>query len=192
MVPDENILQQWYKNEANKNPSAVFPYWGKVWPAAKAVCSFIAEHPHMVENKKVVELAAGLGMPSLLAASFAKEVTCSDYATEAVEVMDASIKENMLQNISASVLDWNHLPEDLTADVLLLSDINYEPESFKTLYNVLLRFLNNNTTVLLSTPQRLMAKPFIEQLLPFCKQQEEVLITDDETETMCSVFVLQK
>lgn len=191
-VPDEKALQQWHKNEINKNPTAVFPYWGKIWPAAKALCTFLSRYFELIEEKKVVELAAGLGLPSLFSSLYAKEVMCSDYVPEAVEIMKESIKENKLQNMSACALDWNNLPQDLTADVLLLSDINYDPESFKTLYNVLLRFLNNNSTVLLSTPQRLMAKPFIEQLLPFCKQQEEVMITDDEHETMCSVFLLKK
>lgn len=191
VVPDTIALQQWYANNLQSHPDTAFPYWGKIWPAAKALCSYISHHAELLQNKEVLELAAGTGLPSLLSAFYAKHVCCSDYNADAVAFMNASIKENNLQNISACALDWNNLPQDLTADVLLLSDINYDPGSFKTLYNVLLRFLNNNSTVLLSTPQRLMAKPFIEQLLPFCKQQEEILITDDEHETMCSVFLLK-
>jgi hypothetical protein len=35
--------------------------------------------------------------------------------------------------MEAALLDWNALPEDLAADVVLLSDINYEPEAFDAL-----------------------------------------------------------
>lgn len=192
VVPDVDSLQQWYAKEVVTIGTADFPYWGKIWPAAKALCSFINNHTELFKDKQVLELAAGVGLPSLLSAFFAKEVCCSDYNADAVTFINESIMENKLQNISARIIDWNHLPPGLTADILLLSDINYEPGSFETLFKVLIQFLNNNATVLLSTPQRLMAKPFIEQVLPFCKQQEEVLIKTEDDETMCSVFMLKK
>lgn len=192
VVPDADSLQQWYAKKVEAKGAADFPYWGKIWPAANALCSFISNHTELLKDKQVLELAAGVGLPSLLSAFYAKEVCCSDYNADAVTFINESILENKLQNISARVIDWNHLAPGLTADVLLVSDINYEPGSFETLFKVLIQFLNSNTTILLSTPQRLMAKPFIEQLLPFCKQQEEVLIKTEDDETMCSVFLLKK
>ncbi|QNA45461.1 class I SAM-dependent methyltransferase [Lacibacter sediminis] len=191
-VPDSSALQQAFTKQLQTDPSTPAPYWAQVWPSAYALCEFIATQPHWLQNKTVLELAAGLGLPSLLAAQHATKVTCSDYVPEAVEFMQESIQENKLENSKAMMIDWNHLPNDLSVDVLLLSDINYEPKAFETLFNVIISFLEKGTTILLSTPQRLMAKPFIDRLLPYIKLWEEQTITNVTPAVTCSVYVLQQ
>jgi predicted nicotinamide N-methyase len=170
--------------------TAPFPYWAKVWPSALALCSFIAAHPQLVAGKKVLELAAGLGLPGMLTAGLAAEVTISDYAPEAVRLMNASIALNALSNARSKMLNWNALPADLHTDVLLLSDINYEPSAFESLYKVLLNFLNQGSLIHLSTPQRLMAKPFIERLLPYRLTMDEQEIFLNGERAFISVLVL--
>lgn len=191
-VPDALPLQQWFTANQKLNPSFPSPYWAQVWPAARALCRFIAEQPHWIKDKQILELAAGLGLPSLLAAGFAKEVTCSDYIADAVDMMQCSVKHNDLQNTKSILLNWNELPPDIKTDVLLLSDINYEPSAFEILLKVMKQFLANGTVILLSTPQRLMAKPFIEQILPYCIQQNEIPVKETKPETICTVMILQK
>ena len=190
-VPDAAALQQWYTVEKENNPNIPFPYWAKVWPASLALCMFIAEQPHWIKNKKVLELAAGLGLPSFLSAQFATEVICSDYINDAVETMQASVEENKLLNVHTQLLDWNHLPADLKTDVLLLSDINYEPDVFESLFQLIEQFITAGTTILLATPQRIMAKPFIEQLMKYCLLQKEIEVNEKEMKTICSVLVLK-
>src|SRR5689334_17781361 len=93
-VPDASALQQSFTKQLQTDPSTPAPYWAQVWPSAYALCEFITEQPHWLRNKTVLELAAGLGLPSLLAAQLATEVTCSDYIPDAVEMMQRSIDEN--------------------------------------------------------------------------------------------------
>ncbi|MBP6686486.1 MAG: methyltransferase domain-containing protein [Lacibacter sp.] len=191
-VPDSLTLQEAFTKQLQQDPSTPAPYWAQVWPSAYALCEFIASQPHWLQNKTVLELAAGLGLPSLLAAQLATQVICSDYIPEAVELMQESIHENKLENINAMLIDWNHLPDDLSIDVLMLSDINYEPKAFETLFNVIISFLEKGTTIILSTPQRLMAKPFIDRLLPYSKLWEEKTISAVTPSVNCSVYVLQQ
>ena len=191
-VPEPLSLQQVFTKQLQTDPSTPLPYWAQVWPSAYALCEFIATQPHWLQNKTVLELAAGLGLPSLLAAQVATQVTCSDYIPEAVELMQQSIHENKLENIDAMLIDWNHMPNDLSVEVLLLSDINYEPQAFETLFNIITSFLEKGTTILLSTPQRLMAKPFIDRLLPYSKLWEEKTIATATPAVTCSVYVLQQ
>lgn len=188
----EERVQAAYQREKEENPLAPFPYWARLWPSALALSTFLQQQPHYVAGKDVLELAAGLGLPSLLAAHYAHSVCCSDYLPEPLEVMGLSIRANRVTNVTTRLLDWHHLPEGLSADVLLLSDINYDPSEFDILYKVLLGFLQNNTTILLSTPQRLMAKDFIERLLPFCTLQEEMPVEIGGDTTLVSVLVLRK
>ena len=75
-------------------------------------------------------------------------------------------------------------------DAILLSDINYEPNAFATLKTLVFSLLHQGKTILLSTPQRLMAKDFIHLLLPVCKQQEERTVYAEETQTAITILVL--
>lgn len=190
-IPDAEALQQWYQQQLKTDEHAHAPYWAQVWAAAYALCNFLAERNELIHNKAVLELAAGLGLPSLLAAQTAGTVLCSDVSADAMELMQKSIARNQLTNCTATVIDWNKLPDDLTADVILLSDINYEPQEFATLHKVLVSFLDKGASIILSTPQRLMAKPFIKQLQPFIVEHFSETIATVEPHTDCSVFVLK-
>jgi predicted nicotinamide N-methyase len=75
---------------------------------------------------------------------------------------------------------------------LLFSDINYDQGQFDQLYQVIQRFLLQGATILLTTPQRLMAKPFIEKLLPFCRQQYEMAVFHHHHHTPVSLLMLQE
>lgn len=187
-IPNAPEVQNIYFQQRQVHTAVPFPHWTKLWPAALALSDFIFNHPELVKDKKVLELAAGLGLPSFVAARYANKVCCSDYLKEAVDAMNKTVQHLQLTNVSCELLDWNHLPDDLTTDVLLLSDINYDREQFDQLYQVLQRFIQQGTFIILTTPQRLMAKPFIEKLLPLCKQQYEM--TADNTSI--SLLVLHK
>ncbi len=150
------------------------PYWGRVWPASLGLCGYLADMPELVAGKHVLELAAGLGLPGLLAGSWAEKVTLSDIEPDAVAVMNASARLNAQENVSSRLIDWAAIPPDLDPDLILLSDINYDPGVFETLYDMLQGFVQAGSAVLLSTPQRLMAKPFIERLLPWCRDRREI------------------
>lgn len=189
LVPDPDKIRSGY--EADLQPGA-FPYWAKLWPSAIALCRFITSHSALLAQKNVLELAAGLGLPGIVAAHYASQVTISDYIPDAVNVMTSAVALNAGYNIICRQLDWYQLPSDLSTDVLLLSDINYEPAAFETLKTVLMNFLDQGTTIILATPQRLMARPFIELLLPFCVQQEEIPVSLQDEQAFISVLVLKK
>jgi methyltransferase-like protein 23 len=190
-VPQHGAVQREYKKQKEIDPATPFPYWTQVWPAAIALANFLADHSQYIKNKKVLELAAGLGLPSMVAAHYAQAVCCTDYLEEAVAVVKKSVTINGLQNVTCRVINWHHLPKTLSADVLLLSDINYNPDEFNVLLNVLQYFLNKGTTLLLSTPQRLVAKSFIEQLTPWCRHQQQVPVLHYDETINVSILVLK-
>ena len=190
-VPDLTTVKEQYQHLKKESPSVAFPYWSQVWPAALGLCRFLVKHTHYIQNKKVLELAAGLGLPSLLAARYACEVCASDHIPEAVELMKRSADHNGILNMKCSLLDWNCLPENINTDILLLSDINYDPADFEIVFSVLQIFLNSGTTIILSTPQRLMAKPFIDRLLPFCIKREEMLVDYRQHQTAITLLILK-
>lgn len=189
--PDATIVKENYLRQKAENPDLDFPHWTKLWPASRAMAAFIDANSYYVQDKTVLELAAGLGLPSLVASAYAREVCSSDYLTEAVDTIALSVQKNGFTNVRCVVLNWWHLPDDLKTDVLILSDINYSPPEFEQLFAVIRRFLNAGATILLSTPQRLMARSFIEKLIPWCIRQEEARITEANEDTYVSILVLK-
>jgi len=177
---------------AYKGGKIAFPYWSQVWPSALALSTFLVNHTTLIEGKSVLELGAGLGLPSLLAAQYAALVFCSDYEPLAVALIEESAKLNQLVNLQALQLDWRQLPEEMQTDVLLLSDVNYEASFFPQLYALLQRFLNAGTIIVLATPQRLAAKPLIERLEQDRILDEELVIPFQGASVVVSVLVLKR
>jgi predicted nicotinamide N-methyase len=190
MVPDPVAVKEAYILQQSKNREFPFPYWAKIWPAAKAMAEFLATNPGYINGKKILEIAAGLGLPSMVAAQLAREVIVSDYLPEAVEMISQSVMLNGYTNVECRVINWNKLPAALEADVLLLSDINYEPSDFEQLKKLIQYFLSKKTTVILTTPQRLIAKSFIEEMMPHSIYQETIQVKDGNEMVWVSVFIL--
>ncbi|MBZ5859281.1 class I SAM-dependent methyltransferase [Flavihumibacter profundi] len=191
LVPDDQSVLEEYRKRFLENNQTPFPYWAKIWPASIALSVFLDKNPAYYAGSQVMELAAGLGLPSLVAARKAANVNCTDYMQEAVTVIQQSAQYNRLTNLQSSVLDWNVIPSEKKADVILLSDINYDPEDFKQLDRLVRTFLHLNMTVILSTPQRLMAKPFISGLMEYSSHQESIPVLQNSEEIFISVLVLK-
>ena len=141
--------------------------------------------------KLYLVVVAGLGLPSLVAAKWASNVCCSDYIEAPLAYVKASALHHQIHNINYRIINWTNLPNDIETNVLLLSDINYEPAAFALLFNMITHFLAKQTTIILSTPQRLLAKPFIEQLLPFCKLQQSIDVFENGKSVCIAILVLQ-
>lgn len=188
-VPDFEEIQRFYVLDKRESD---FPYWAKIWPSAVALTEFLQQNIAYIQHKNVLELAAGIGLPSLFSAAYASHVCCSDYLPDAVKLLQQNIQLNQLKNVNAQLLNWQLLPDNLEADVLLLSDINYHPAAFEVLYQVMKRFLEKGSTIILSTPQRLVAKDFIAQLLPWCVVNEELTVDELAGPVLINVFVLQQ
>ncbi|WP_018630517.1 class I SAM-dependent methyltransferase [Niabella aurantiaca] len=184
-MPLPGFVQQAYRY--NKNAA----YWAQVWPAAIGLCLFLQQHKEYITDQQVLELAAGLGLPGLYAAPVAKHVTISDKEALASAYVKRSAAQLQLKNVTATTLNWENALALPLPGVVLLSDVNYEPAVFAGLKKVIDHFLQHQVTVIISTPQRLMAKPFITTLLPYAAQQWNSAVTLNDKETDVSVFVLR-
>lgn len=200
-LTNQNIpLQQENITVYLPEPTAVYaclqeqqnPYWARLWPASIGLSSFLLQRPRWVKVPLVLELAAGIGLPSIVAARFAQQVICSDIEPNAIPVMQANKQLHQCTNVTCTVADWLHLPSHWHPQTILLSDVNYEPAAFAGLLLVLQQQLAAGTCIMLATPQRLMAKPFIEALLPFTIEQHEETVPLDGSMHFISILVLKQ
>lgn len=191
-IPDSEAVKIVYENLKEQNSNLPFPYWAKVWASSKAMVSFLQEEPHFIENKKVLEIGAGIGLPSFCIANKASNIIISDYDNEAVALAHKNIAHLNLSNLTSIVLDWNDIPEHIIADTILLSDTNYNPTHFDALVISITKFLNLGCNVVLATPNRITTNPFIEKLSAFIHKTKNYCIIEEAIEKEIAVFVLKK
>ncbi len=89
-------------------------------------------------------------------------------------------------------LDWNHFPPGLSADTVLFSDINYDPEQFEALLSLIQRLLKNGTTVVIATPERISAVSFAVELEPYVTHSVLETVITGQQPIDIRIFVLSK
>jgi predicted nicotinamide N-methyase len=191
-IPAYEAVKTIYAELLALDPATPFPYWAKVWPSAIALHNVLQKHPSLIKDKTVLELGAGIGLPSLLMANEANAIQVSDYNSEAVELLRKNIAHLQLQNVQALQMDWNNLPENIDPEVIILSDVNYDPTQFETLTKLIEKFIHQGSTVILSTPQRIMASPFVQKLEGYIIERHEALVDENGIPKEISILVLSK
>ncbi len=191
-VPDPALIQSTYQKLVAANPNTIFPYWAKIWASADALAQFLREEPAWIQNKIVLEIGAGIGIPSLSIAAQTDKIVISDYAPDAVALLQKNIEHSKLKNASAACIDWNHISEDVIADTILLSDTNYEPAVHENLTFLIDTCINKGSTILLATPNRLASNPFIERISKYMYRSKQYRLTENSVSKEIIVMVLKK
>jgi predicted nicotinamide N-methyase len=97
------------------------PYWAELWPAASALAEALPADLHGV---RVVELGCGLGVPSLVAARRGADVVATDWAADAIDLLQTNAERNGI-SLRTKVWDWRE-PWDAQFDLALAADVLYE------------------------------------------------------------------
>ena len=191
-IPANETVKAIYAELLELDPATPFPFWAKVWPSAIAMHNMLKTNPNWIKDKHVLEIGAGIGLPSLMMADVAKSIQISDYDKEAVELLQKNIEHLQLQNAKALLLDWNALPEYMHPEVLILSDVNYDPTQVEHLTKLIEKFIHQGCTIILSTPQRIMASPFVQKLELFISNRYLELVDENGVTKEISILVLSK
>lgn len=147
-------------DEAAFDEDEFLPYWAELWPAGLVLARAVAGLE--LRGRRVVELGAGLGLPSLAAALRGADVLATDWAAGAVELLERNARRNAIA-LHAARVRWDE-PEALLAeapfDLVLGADLLYERRNADLLLELLPRL---GQDVLLADPGRPFAKGFLER-----------------------------
>jgi len=136
------------------------PYWAELWPSGLALARAVSALD--LRGARVLELGAGLGLPSLAAAAGGADVLATDWAEDAVELLRANAKRNGIA-LRAAIVRWDE-PEPLLRDapwtLVLGADLLYERRNADQLLELLPRLGDD---LLLADPGRPFAKGFLER-----------------------------
>jgi predicted nicotinamide N-methyase len=191
-IPDPLLVKPTYESLRLEHPATSFPFWAKVWPSAVALSSFLVQYQDLIKNKTVVEIGAGIGLPSFSIADHVAEITITDYDVDAIDLLQKNIAHLGNQKIKAICADWNYFPTSICADVVLLSDTNYATTAFESLLTLIQKFLQKGATIIIATPIRITASPFIEQLEMHITQRDLIELSYNGEASLIGLFVLKQ
>ncbi len=140
------------------------PYWAELWHSALALSQYLVRSGMELKGKKVLEIGAGLGLPSIVAGRLGAEVTVTDYLPEAVAFAKKNWIKNNPQNASFELLDWRTPTATFAADIVLAADIAYEKRMFEPIPNAFKVLCKKGGLILLTEPNRGLAEIFLKEL----------------------------
>ncbi len=134
------------------------PYWAELWPSGVALAAVVGGLD--LRGQRVLELGAGLGLPSLAAALRGADVLATDWADDAVELLRLNAARNGIA-MRVERVRWDD-PAALIAEapwqLVLGADLLYEQRNAEQLLELLPRL---GADILLAEPGRPFAKSFL-------------------------------
>ena len=181
-LPNAAKVKYEYEVKQASEGSTPFPFWAKLWDSAIVLSDYLLK-TNCCYQKRVIEFGCGLGLPSIVAARTANIVIATDKEAACEGYIQKSAEINHLKNLRFQVLDWTKRSYEIDTDLVLLSDINYEPAIFEKSIELIRYFHDSGIQLVLTTPHRLTAREFVTKLEPYVKehiifQKEELGLTE--------------
>ncbi|XP_029622338.1 histone-arginine methyltransferase METTL23 isoform X2 [Salmo trutta] len=132
-------------------PEVLDPQYGMhVWPCAVVLAQYVWTHREELMHKTVLELGAGVSLPGVVAAKCGAQVILSDSAELplCLENCRRTCEVNELPNVLVVGITWGEVSPDLLLlpplDIILGSDVFYEPEDFENVLVTISFLLRKN------------------------------------------------
>ncbi len=153
------------------------PYWSELWPSAIALAQYILREMQM-RDVPVLELGCGLGLAGIAAGKQGGEVVFSDLKEDALRLAELNWMVNFHTPVATRVLDWRTPQEDVQFPLMIAADVAYEERLFAPLIRTFQTLLAPGGEILLSEPNRTVARAFFDML------QNEGFVYHYTTETV--------
>ncbi len=161
--------------------SASWSLFGQLWQASRVLAKAV-KHIE-IEDRRIIELGCGLALPSLVLQHRGADITASDYHPLSEPFLDYNTDLNNLEHIPYVNLPWADKNEHVGKfDLIVGSDILYEPNHSDMLAGLIGRIASRNSKVLISCPGRGYRNQFSRSLkeLGFKLNEARVPFNKDE------------
>ncbi|MCB0882038.1 MAG: methyltransferase domain-containing protein [Thermoleophilia bacterium] len=142
------------------------PYWADLWPSGQVLAEWVATQP--LRGLRVIELGAGLALPSLMALRQGARALATDWYPEALEFARANADRAGVGRLATMVVDWGAPSDEAFADapydLVLGADILYENRHPAQLAPLIARLSGPRTRVVIADPRRPAAGGLIAEM----------------------------
>jgi len=163
------------------------PYFGVVWPAARALADELARRGRGLAGRSVLELGCGLALPALVAARLGARVTATDMHPDVPGFLAQNLALNGLAPDALEYLELDWRAAGRTRDPLrrrfeyvVGSDILYEAGHPAPVARALAEYVAPEGRILLADPGRAYLQACLDELarLGFRPETEVVTVAD--------------
>ena len=140
-----------------------FPLWAKIWQASWVLCGVLAEMPPD-PRKRLLEIGAGIGLVSIVAATFGHRITMTEYNPDALNFARANAHLNQCPRLPILKLDWHDPRIKGQFDTIVASEITYKPEDLRPLIQFFKSYLQPGGQIILASEMRNTGKDFYDLL----------------------------
>jgi predicted nicotinamide N-methyase len=182
----DQAIDQLCEGVDEKSAEAVFaeelcPYFGVIWPAARAASEHLARMGSWLNEKTVLEVGCGLALPSLVAAKLGAKVIATDFHPDVPEFFERNRALNGISpgQLQFKRLDWSS-PEAAalgTFDFVVGSDVLYESQHPTAVANALASHCHTGSHILLTDPGRVYLQKCIDELIKLGFRQDTFVKT---------------
>lgn len=167
-----------------------FPYGLVLWASAIGLARWLADNRRLVEDRSLLELGAGVGLPGIVAQALGARVTQTDNHLAALALAAANAERNGVRGIVRSEADWRAFPLKQPFDVVIGSDVLYERTLHAALADLLPRVVAPGGLLVLADPIRHQALEFMDLFegMGWRFDMESVLVQWEGDEKEVAVF----
>lgn len=145
-------------------PLASWPLFGVIWPSGVMLADVMNDYP--MQGLRILEVGCGLGLPSLVAHHHGADITASDYHPLAEEFMEKNATLNHLSPVRFQIINWSRIDSSLGKfDLIIGSDILYEPDHPRILCRFIERHAADNCTIIMVDPGRRQRMEFSKRMI---------------------------
>ena len=138
------------------------PYWADLWPSGRVLAARLVERGGG-NGMRLLELGCGTGLAAIAAVMAGFDVTATDYYEDACLFTRWNAWHNTGVAVAAPALDWRAYPDSLPRyDVVVASDVLYEPRYPEMVAAVFARALAPGGTALVADPGRVALPAFLD------------------------------
>lgn len=167
------------------------PYFGVVWPSARALAEVLAEMgQNQLAGTSLMEMGCGLALPSFVAAKHKARVIATDFHPEVSKFLERNAFLNQVSSFNFVHLDWRKTDQKndpkyidiiydsagspILQDWIIGSDVLYEKEQVNVLSKAIDKFLAPGGKAIISDPERPYLQSFIDEMhrLGFCSKTD--------------------
>ena len=138
------------------------PYWAEIWPSAIALARRLSRED--LAGRRLIELGAGVGLPTLVALDRGANVLATDYYAAALDFTRHNAGANGLPEPGTALLDWHDGPDVGAFDLVIAADVMYEERSTRSLARLLPGLLAPGGEALFADPGR-RYEPLFRELM---------------------------
>lgn len=134
-------------------PDAQWSHFGQIWPSGRLLAEAVLRYP--LDGKRILEIGCGLALPSLVLQRRGLDVTASDRHPLAEDFLVHNAALNGIPAPRYRAFDWQRGCAELGRfDVILASDVLYEPGLVELVAGVVRAHAATEALVLIADPSR--------------------------------------